>query len=70
MITNLDNEKITAKTKAQDIIADKLSDIIEFWTEGTGGIEGMNEKEIKKVDIQLRKITNRLLKKIGYSAKY
>ncbi len=55
---------LTPKRKAQDLIMDALATCQGYWTENQS--EGMSEKEINKTNEQLKKLSDRLAKKMGY----
>jgi len=66
MITDCKDKKITPKQKAQDLIMDQIAICRGYWCDDEYKIEGMTKKEIEKVDIQLKKLADRIAKKMGY----
>lgn len=60
MITGSYGEKLTPKQKAQELVAQKLGELVEcYWPEQE---EGITQKEIEQVQVQMRKLASR----IGY----
>ena len=73
MIKNYDNEKITANQKAKLLILDKLVDLDWSWCEdkyGNPDIQGLTDKEIENISLQVRKRINSIYKVFGYIEPY
>lgn len=67
MITDSDGNKITAKTKAQDIIMLAIANMRGYWTETFDDeIINLSEKEIRSISVQLEKLSDRIAKMCGY----
>ena len=73
MITNYNNEKITANQKAKLLILDKLVDLDWSWCEDSFGnpdTEGLTDKEIENISLQVKKRVNSIYRLFGYIEPY
>ena len=70
MITNYNNEKITANQKAKLLILDKLVDLDWSWCEDEINTTGMTEKEIVNISLQVKKRVNSIYRLFGYIEPY
>ena len=62
----VDGKKSTPKNKARDLILCALADCRGYWTERSYETDGMSEKEIERVNVQLKKEADRIAKRFGY----
>ena len=70
MIRNSQDKKITPKELARELILNALSTARGYWTERDYIVEGMTDREIKLVNIQLQKEADRIAKKYGYESSW
>lgn len=70
MITNYDDVKITPKEKAEEVLREAILTKIKYWVEDESIVGEMAQSEVDKVEAQLKKITNRLLKVLRYNPEY
>jgi hypothetical protein len=66
MIKDDKNEKTTPKKKAQDILMDKVSVALGYWTEGDYDSEVMTVKERVEVQRQMKIQADRIAKMFGF----
>lgn len=64
MIKDNAGERQTPKQKAQDLIMDALATCQGYWVESQS--ENMTKKEIMLTNMQLKKLSDRVAKKMGY----
>ncbi len=55
--------KSQAKRKAEDIFANKIQDILDYWTENE---RGLNPESVELINIEIRKYANRFFKALGF----
>ena len=69
-IKNKNKERITANQKAKELILESLENLDWSWCDESIGMEyqsdGMTDKEIKNVSLQLKKRINSICKLFGY----
>lgn len=74
MIKNYNNEKITANQKAKELILDRLIDLDWSWCDETcqndWQRQGMTDKEIENISLQIKKRVNSVHKLLGYTEPY
>ena len=73
MIKDYNNNKMTANQKAKDLILDRLVDLDWSWCDESlswHGTEGMTEKEIEAISLQIKKRINSIHRLFGYSEIY
>ena len=66
MITGNADEKLTPKQKANEILADGISVALSYWLEDESIVNEMTQREIELVASQLKKQSDRLVRKLGY----
>ena len=69
-IKDYEGNKITANQKAKELILESLENLDWSWCDESIGMEwqsdGMTDKEIKNVSLQLKKRINSICKLFGY----
>lgn len=66
MIQSVDGSRLTPKQKASEILADSISVGLSYWQEKDHYTDGMTSIEKSKVDDQLKKQADRLVRLLGY----
>lgn len=70
MLLDSEDKRTTPKRFAQDLIFDQLVQLVEgYWQQDLrpqDGYKGATQRELEQVDLQIRKIADRIAKMMGF----
>ena len=70
MIKDNQGCRATPNEKAKELILDRLIDLDWFWCEQEIDTQGMTDKEVKDISMQLKKRINTIYRTFGYAHWY